>query len=373
MQALILAGGQGTRLRPLTLTTPKPVLPLAGRPFLAFMLDWLAAHGVTEAILSCGFMADRVARVLGDRQGDMSLRYVTEPEPLGTAGPLRLAADEGGLDERLLVVNGDVLTDLDLGAQLAFHARAGAWATLALVAVEDSSSYGLVPTTPSGEVKAFLEKVAGDGGDAPPPTDRVNAGVYVIERAVAERIPPGRAVSFEREVFPGLVGDGLFGYPADGYWIDIGTPERYLEATYDLLSGRLGSALPARDEGGSLVLPGCRVEGAEIGPLSVLGPGCVVEPGARVARSALHEGVTVGAGAAIEDAVLADGVAVGEGARVAPGAVIGSDGRVPGQARVPVNARVDPGALCGAQADGEGGPPGDRLERVEPASEDEPA
>src|SRR5215210_6454577 len=203
MQALVLAGGEGTRLRPLTLTTPKPVMPLAGRPFLSFMLDWVHSHGVDEVILSCGFMSDEVKLVLGDIYDGMRLRYVVEEEPLGTAGPVRLAYDEGLLEERLLVLNGDVLTDIDLTAELQHHERTGARATLALYAVEDTSSYGVVPTAEDGAVEAFIEK----GGGAAP-TNRINAGAYVIERDLAESsIPPGRAVSFEREVFPSLVGN----------------------------------------------------------------------------------------------------------------------------------------------------------------------
>ena len=267
MQALVLAGGEGTRLRPLTLTTPKPVMPLAGRPFLSFMLDWLRGHGVTEAILSCGFLSDGVHSVLGDVYGGMRLRYVIEEEPLGTAGPVRLAHDAGLLDERLLVLNGDVLTDMDLTIELEQHERTGARATLALIAVEDTSSYGVVPTDAEGRVEAFLEKT-----DGPAPTNRINAGAYVIEREIVEElIPAGRAVSFEREVFPELVGNGLFGFAAAGYWVDIGTPERYRQATYDLLAGRVESTLPARDETGSLIGEGCLTSGAHIGPQSVLG------------------------------------------------------------------------------------------------------
>src|SRR3954451_20734261 len=156
MQALVLAGGEGTRLRPLTRTTPKPVLALAGRPFLSFMLDWLRRHGVDDVILSCGFLSDAVKPVLGDIYQGMRLRYVVEDEPLGTAGPVRLAYDEGLLDERLLVLNGDVLTDMDLSAELAEHEARGARATLALVEVEDTSSYGVVPTGDDGAVEAFL-------------------------------------------------------------------------------------------------------------------------------------------------------------------------------------------------------------------------
>ena len=202
-------------------------MPLAGRPFLTFMLDWLRGHGVDEAILSCGFMSDGVERVLGDIYGGMRLRYVIEEEPLGTAGPVRLALDEGVLEERLLVLNGDVLTDMDLTAELDQHERPARAARSRLIEVEDTASYGVVPTGPDGRVEAFLEKT-----DGPVPTNRINAGAYVLEREVVEAlVPAGRAVSFEREVFPQLVGDGLYGWAADGYWIDIGTPERYLEST----------------------------------------------------------------------------------------------------------------------------------------------
>jgi mannose-1-phosphate guanylyltransferase len=343
VQALVLAGGEGTRLRPLTLTVPKPVLPLCGRPFLTFMLDWLGRHGVDEAILSCGFLGDEVARVLGDRYGEVALRYVTEPEPLGTAGPVRLALDEGGLRERVLVLNGDVLTDFDLGAEIDFHARAGALATLALVAVEDTSSYGLVPTRPNGEVEAFLEKGEGVAPGAPPPTNRVNAGAYVLERAVAEGIPAGRAVSFEREVFPRLVGEGLYGLPIEGYWVDIGTPARYLDATRDLLTGAVHSDLPARDGTGSLIAADARVAGAEVGPLTVVGPRCRIEAGARVSRSVLFDEVSVGAEATVDDAILAERVTVGRGARVEAGAVVGGGAHVEDSAVVPADTRIEPG------------------------------
>jgi mannose-1-phosphate guanylyltransferase len=338
VQALVLAGGEGTRLRPLTLTTPKPVMPLAGRPFLSFMLAWARSHGVDEVILSCGFMSDAVKLVLGDIYEGMRLRYVIEDEPLGTAGPVRLAYDEGLLEERLFVLNGDVLTDIDLTAELAEHERKEARATLALHPVEDTSSYGVVPTAEDGAVEAFIEK---GGGDAP--TDRINAGAYVIERSVAESIPAGRAVSFEREVFPGMVGEGLYGFEAAGYWIDIGTPERYLEATWDLLAGRVASTLPPRDETGSLVYENCLVSGAHVGPQSVLGRHCSVGTDARVERSVLHERVHVGADAAVVESVLAERVRVGERARIGPGAMLGAGAVVEPGAVVPEGARVEPG------------------------------
>jgi mannose-1-phosphate guanylyltransferase len=345
MQALVLAGGEGTRLRPLTLTTPKPVMPLAGQPFLTFMLDWVRRHGVDEVILSCGFMSDAVRHVLGDIYDGMRLRYVIETEPLGTAGPVRLAHDEGLLEERLLVLNGDVLTDMDLTAELEQHERTGARATLALYPVDDTSSYGVVPTDDEGRVEAFIEKGSGDA-----PTNRINAGAYVIERDVVEAIPAGRAVSFEREVFPGLVGEGLYGYDAAGYWIDIGTPERYLEATWDLLAGRVASKLPPRDETGSLVYENCLLSGAHVGPQSVLGRHCSVGTDARVERSVLHERVHVGADAAVVESVLAERVRVGERARVGPGAMVGAGAVIGEDAVIGDGAQVQPGAQVEADA-----------------------
>jgi len=342
MQALVLAGGEGTRLRPLTHTVPKPVMPLAGRPFLTFMLDWLGAHGVDDVLLSCGFLAHAVEDVLGEEHEGMRLRYVHEDEPLGTAGPVRLAADEGLLADRLFILNGDVLTDMDLTSQLAFHEEKGAKATLALIAVEDTSSYGVVPTGEDGAVTEFLEKSPG-----PAPTNRINAGAYVIEREVVERIPAGRAVSFEREVFPSLAGEGLYGYMSDGYWIDIGTPERYLEATYDLLSGRVESTLPPRDETGSLIYEPALVAGAHIGPQTVLGPHCSVGAESAVERSVLHERVSVGSGCTIREAVLAEGVQVGDRAEIEVGAMLGSGVVVEAGEVVQANARLEPGARVG--------------------------
>jgi mannose-1-phosphate guanylyltransferase len=346
VQALVLAGGEGTRLRPLTLTTPKPVMPLAGRPFLSFMLDWVHSHGADEVILSCGFMSEAVKTVLGDIYDGMRLRHVTEDEPLGTAGPVRLAYDEGLLEDRVLVLNGDVLTDIDLSVELEQHESTGARATLALYPVDDTSSYGVVPTGDDGQVTEFIEK---GGGEAP--TNRINAGAYVIERDVIESIPSGRAVSFEREVFPSMVGNGLYGYDAAGYWIDIGTPERYLEATWDLLAGRLPSTLPPRDETGSLVYQHCLVAGAHVGPQTVLGRHCSVGTDARVERSVLHERVHVGADATVVESVLAEGVRVGERARVGPDAMVGANAVIEAGAVVASGGRVEPGITVPAASE----------------------
>ena len=268
MQALVLAGGEGTRLRPLTYTTPKAVMPLAGRPFLSFMLDWLHGHGVTDVVLSCGFLSEGVERVLGDIYQGMRLRYVVEDEPLGTAGPVRAGARRGHPGGPAGDHNGDVLTDVDLSAQLAWHAEREARATLALVAVEDTSSYGVVPTDAEGGWRPSTRRArARRSRTASTPA------CTCLSAACSSRSRAGRAVSFEREIFPGLADGSLFGYKADDpYWIDIGTPSRYLEATWDLLAGRPSSGLPARDETGSLILDGSLVAGAHVGPQSVLGP-----------------------------------------------------------------------------------------------------
>jgi mannose-1-phosphate guanylyltransferase len=339
VQALVLAGGEGTRLRPLTLSTPKPVMPVAGRPFMTFMLDWLGRHGIDDVILSCGFMSDAVERVLGDIHAGIRLRYVHEDEPLGTAGPLRLALDTGALqDERLFVLNGDVLTDMDLTAEREQHERTGARATLCLVAVDDTASYGVVPTTDEGEVEEFLEKSPG-----PAPTNRINAGAYLIDRDVVEEIPAGRAVSIEREIFPQLVGDGLYGYLAAGYWMDVGTPRRYLEATWDLLAGVIDSTLPERDETGSLVYEGGLTSGAHIGPQAVVGHHCSVGSDSSVERAVLHDRVSVGADCALRECIVAEGARIGDGAEVGPNAVIGKGAHVAAGAVVEEDARVQPG------------------------------
>src|SRR3712207_3720948 len=233
MQAVILVGGEGTRLRPLTSTIPKPVMPLVDRPFMAFMLEWLHRHGVTDVVMSMGYLATAVRNVLGDGSAyGVSITYVEEPEPRGTAGALKFA--ESLLDERFFMLNGDVLTDMDLTAQLARHEATGARGTLGLVPVDDPSSYGLVRLEDDGSVHEFVEKPPADQID----TNLISAGAYVLERDVLDLIPPDGNVSIERGVWPQLVGDGLYGFAHQAaYWLDIGTPERYLQGTFDIIEG----------------------------------------------------------------------------------------------------------------------------------------
>jgi len=364
MQALILAGGEGTRLRPLTTTVPKPVLPLAGRPFITFMIDWLRRHGVDDVILSCGFLADSVRRVLGDGEElGVRLRYVEEPRPLGTGGALRFAGEL--LDERFFMLNGDVLCDLDLSAQLDQHERTGARATLALVGVEDPSAYGLVRLDGDRAVAEFLEKPSPDEID----TNLINAGAYVLERSVLEQMAPaGTNISIERDVFPALVDNGLYGFPADGYWLDIGTPERYLQGTFDILEGNVRTSLAeplerargalcdgARIEGRvvapALVCPGARVaSGAIVGGRVVLGPGASVGEGAHVESSVIFAGTSVGPGALISSSILGAGCAIGARCHIEHGVVLGDGVRLGEGNVLTAGARVSPGVELPAGA-----------------------
>jgi mannose-1-phosphate guanylyltransferase len=323
VQALVLAGGEGTRLRPLTTTYPKPVVPLVDRPFIGFMLDWLRGHGVDRVVMSCGHMAAQVREVLGDGSAfGVALEYAQEPRPLGTGGAVKFAEER--LDERFLVLNGDVLTDLDLSAQVAQHEATGARATLALVAVEDPSNYGLVRTNGAGEVTEFVEKPAADQVD----TSHVSAGAYVLERSVLELLPPGRPASLERDLFPRLAGDGLFGHVASGYWMDIGTPQRYLQGTFDILEGTVATQVLAR-MGEHLLCVADGVDSAgRVIPAALVDPGCRIGGGARVGgRVVLERDVSVGAHTTIERAVVLAGASIGAGCRLS-GCIVGGGARV---------------------------------------------
>jgi mannose-1-phosphate guanylyltransferase len=329
MQALILAGGEGTRLRPLTTKVPKPVVPLANRPFISYMLDWLEHHGFDDIVMSCGFLAEGVRNVLGSGdRGGLTINYVEETEPLGTAGPVKLA--EPMLDERFAVLNGDILTDIDLSSVMQFHEGRGARVTLTLTPVDDPSSYGVILTDDDGSVRAFIEKPQGKA-----PSNLINAGIYVLEREVVGEIPGGRAVSFEREVFPALVGAGLYGIQRDGYWLDIGTLDRYLQGTRDILAGRVATNLDPGFGPGTEVDPNalvfdpvltgssCRVGAqAEFGPDVTLGDRCTIAPGAVVRDSSLHDGVTVAEGAEVVGSVVGSGTAVESGQRVESAIVV---------------------------------------------------
>jgi mannose-1-phosphate guanylyltransferase len=320
VQAIVLVGGEGTRLRPLTETVPKPALTLVDRPFLAYMIEWLAGHGVSDVVLACGFLPDVLKGALAgeEERAGVRISYMVEPERRGTAGAIRFAADELGdrLESRFLALNGDVLTDLDLTALLSAHEERDGRATLGLHPVEDSSAYGLVRSDEGGVVEEFLEKT----GETVP--GEINAGMYVLERSVLDLIPPDEEVSIERDVFPKLVGDGLHGLRLDGYWMDIGTPERYLQASWDILEGRVETRVQPTAPG-MLVAPGSEIaDGATIGPRAVVGPGCRVEAGAEVSESVLLDGCTIGRNAGVRGSILSAGVEVPDDASL-EGDVVG--------------------------------------------------
>jgi mannose-1-phosphate guanylyltransferase len=323
MRAVVLVGGFGTRLRPLTYTTPKPLLPVGHRPILELVLANLTRAGIDAAVLSLGFQPDAFTDRYPDRRcAGVALEYAVEPEPLDTAGAIAFAARHAGIDETFVVVNGDVLTDLDVGRLLEAHRRTGAEATIHLTPVDDPSAFGVVPTDADGRVIAFIEKPA--PGEAP--TNRVNGGTYVLEPSVLDRIPGGRRVSIERETFPAVVADGsLYAVGTDDYWTDTGRPDLYLAANLDALAGR------RRDGRVDPLGPGCDVAGEVVDSVvgagsriaarasvtgSVLLPGAVVDERAQVKGSCLGAGVRVGPGATVVDCVLGDGESVPAGAEL---------------------------------------------------------
>lgn len=331
MRAILLVGGFGTRLKPLTNTRPKQMLPIAGRPMIEWVVEHLAQHGIDEVILSLGYRPDafEAAYPNGTCSG-VDVRFVVEDEPLGTAGAIAFAASEAGIDETFLVLNADVLTDLDVSALISFHKSSGAEATLNLTRVDDPSRFGVVPTNDEGRVTRFVEKPA--PGEAP--TNFVNAGTYVVEPAMLKRIPSGRMVSVERETFVAMAKEGcLSASQSPSYWIDTGTPETFLQANYDLLDG-LREVLLENN-----VLQG-DIHDSAVLKRSVVGADSLVKAGATVLDSVLFRSVVVGEGARIEGSILGEHVRVGEGAVIESGSVIGDGVEIP--AREVVTGRKIP-------------------------------
>lgn len=325
MKAVVLVGGFGTRLRPLTLRTPKQMLPIVNRPMIEWVLGHLGRHGVDQAVLALGFQSDDFASAYPDGQcAGVELHYAVEDEPLDTAGAILFAANDAGIRERFVVMNGDVLTDLDLTALVAFHDRAGAEATIALHEVSDPSAYGVVPTDDDGRVIAFVEKPPAD--DAP--TNFINAGTYILEPSVLDRIEPGRRVSIERETFPAMVQDrSLFATPDGGvYWLDAGTPEAYLGAQVDLIDGRRP---PPLDIPMTAVDPSAVVSPSATVRSSVLGPDVRVDDHAEVVDSVVQRGATVGAKARVRGSIIGAGASIGEGATLEELCVVGDGETVP--------------------------------------------
>ncbi len=341
MQAVILVGGEGTRLRPLTYGTPKPMVPLFGVPFLERTLRRLHAAGVDDVILAAGYLPQAIEDHLGDgsRLG-MRLSYVIEASPLGTAGALKNVADQ--ITGRFFVLNGDVLTGLDLRAMLDYHQHKGGLGTLHLTRVEDPSAFGCVVHDPDGRISAFVEKPP--PGQAP--SNEINAGTYLLERAVLDAIPAGK-VSIERETFPKLIaaGERFYAYTTDDYWLDVGRPEQYIQAHRDVLNGKLTLGELAEPSTGivkpSFIGGDARIDpSATVGPYAILGARVKIGPDAVVRDSILWDDVVVDAGAKIDGAILADRVRVGSGAQISTGTVIGHDVEIDSGASIEPDSRL---------------------------------
>jgi len=352
MKAILLAGGKGTRLRPLTLHTPKPIVPIFDRPFLHYQIDLLRqVPEIDEIILSLNYQPRRIEDVFGDGSGvGIKIRYVVEPAPLGTGGAVRYAGD--ALTESVVVFNGDVLTEVDLAAVLRLHRERRARATIVLTPVDNPTAYGLVETDEHGNIRRFIEK--------PKPeeitTNYINAGIYVLEPDTFDRIPKDTPWSIERSFFPSFIdrGETFVAYPYDGYWIDIGTPEKYAQVHRDIMDGRYKAPPFAGEANGHVyrgkdvrVEDGATVEGpafldagtiirarARVGPYSVLGRACIVEEDAQVRGSIMWPNGRIAQEASMVDALAGRHVHIGRGAEVRPGAILGDKSVVTDHSRV---------------------------------------
>ena len=340
MQAVILVGGQGTRLRPLTLTVPKPMLPLMNLPFLQFQIKLCLQHDVKEIIMSTSYLPEVFEDYFGDGSAfGVKLIYVTEEEPLDTCGAVKNVEEH--IDGTFLVFNGDVLTDLNLTNLIGYHRDKGGKATLSLTRVEDPTAYGLVPLDRQGRIKEFLEKPSWDQVV----TDLINAGTYVLEPELLDRVPEGEPFSFERQLFPQLLDDDIpmYGFATEAYWMDIGTPAKYLQAHYDILGRRVPFDFDGEEikpsvwvRGGADISPeatvfgptiidsGCRIAAhATVSSNCVLGPGCSLEEGVHLEGAVLHAGCKIGAESVLRRCVLARDVRLGENVHIADQAVLG--------------------------------------------------
>ncbi|MFC9240486.1 sugar phosphate nucleotidyltransferase [Streptomyces decoyicus] len=352
-EAILLVGGKGTRLRPLTVRTPKPMVPAAGVPFLTHQLARARAAGVEHIVLATSYLAEVFEPYFGDGSAlGLHLEYVTEHEPLGTGGAIRNVASRlhSGPDDPVLIFNGDILTGLDIAALVGTHRTSGADVSLHLTRVEDPRAFGLVPTDDTGRVTAFLEKPQTPEEIV---TDQINAGAYVFNRSVIDTIPADRPVSVERETFPGLLAEGahLQGMVDSTYWLDLGTPQAFVRGSADLVLGRAPSpAVPGR-RGDRLVLETAEVAGdAKLSGGTVVGPRAVIGAGARIDGSAVLEGAVVEEGAEIRDSLIGAGAHIGartvlDGAVIGDGARIGPDNELRGGIRIWCDADIPAGSV----------------------------
>jgi mannose-1-phosphate guanylyltransferase len=352
-EAILLVGGKGTRLRPLTVNTPKPMVPAAGVPFLTHQLARARAAGVEHIVLATSYLAEVFEPYFGDGSSlGLRLEYVTEREPLGTGGAIRNVADrlESGPGDPVLIFNGDILTGLDIAGLVATHRSAGADVSLHLTRVEDPRAFGLVPTDADGRVTAFLEKPESPEDIV---TDQINAGAYVFNRSVIDSIPSDRPVSVERETFPGLLADGahLQGLVDSTYWLDLGTPQAFVRGSADLVQGRAPSPVVTGRCGDQLVLEGAHVaDDAKLTGGTAVSAGAVIGSGAIVDGSTVLQGAVIEPGAVISHSLIGAGAVIGtrtvlDGAVIGDGARIGADNELRHGARVWCDAVIPDGAV----------------------------
>jgi len=345
----MLVGGKGTRLRPLTLSAPKPLLPTAGVPFLAHQLARAAECGVTHVVLATSYRAEMFTEAFGaGEQFGLTIDYVYESEPLGTGGGIRNAAEllRGGPDDPVVVLNGDILSGHDLPAQVDLHRKKEAAVTLHLVPVDDPSRYGCVPTDDNGRVTAFLEKTPN------PVTNQINAGCYIFRRSVIDTIPAGQVVSVERETFPGLIEAEavVIGYAENAYWLDVGTPEAFVRGSCDVVLGVLPSPALGCQPGDFRVLGKATVAAdARLSGGTIVGDRAVVESGALVSGSVIFDGARIGPGAIVRDSIVGKGAVIDGGAAL-DGVVIGDQARVGSGNELSRGLRLWPGTCLGPTA-----------------------
>ncbi|HQU26604.1 MAG TPA: NDP-sugar synthase [Acidimicrobiales bacterium] len=337
MLAIILVGGKGTRLRPLTYETPKQMLPLVGVPMIEGVFASLAAHGVTEAVLSLGYLPDRFTEAYPDNViAGLSVRYAVESAPLDTAGAIRFAAESAGVDDTFLVVNGDIVSDLDVSRLVAFHRERAAAATIALHPVKDPSHFGVVPTNEDGRVTAFVEKPPADEA----PTNMINAGYYVFEPRALDHVAPDRPVSVERETFPALAAEGsLYALGDDAYWLDTGTPHAYLTANIDVLIGRRVARAPGVVDG-TWSHPSAAVDASATVRRSVVDRGCVVGADVLIEDSVLLPGAVVQSGCVVRWSIIGPEAVVGSGSTLGPTCVVGAKEHVAAESQLSGDVRL---------------------------------
>ena len=347
MEAILLVGGKGTRLRPLTINTPKPMLPVAGVPFTEHQIARARDAGVTRIVLGTSYKAEVFNRYFGDgSRFGVELVYLTEDEPLGTGGGIRHAASglESGPNDPVLVFNGDILSGADLEEIIARHADTDAAVTLHLTKVDDPRAFGLVPTDSTDRVTDFLEKPT---TEAEIVTDQINAGCYVFRRSVIDEIPPNRVVSVERETFPSLLerGERLTGVVDSSYWLDLGTPLAFVQGSRDLVSGVVTSGAVPSHAGDTLVSANASIDtSAVISDGSAIGANVEVAEDAQIVGSVLMDGVRVKAGAVVRDSVVASGAVIGDDARL-DGAVVAENAQIGADVELATGARVWPDAV----------------------------